>query len=1260
MAAAGSALQRFSEALRLLYEAADKPVLSTLQQLDGKTISDSTLSTWLNGGVPGTESTEYFRALIRHLNAKASTKCTGYVPVPEGQWMTLLKEARHEKDQKRGGRPSTRRPPQRTPRRQRGETARQRRDHVFTSHEAWIEQLVRPATLLDREDELQELETFCTAPDVDGGPAYAWWQAEPWAGKSALMAEFVIRRRSADVEVVSYFIGDRFGNNDRDSFLHEVNQQLAVVAERDPSPSGVRPKEFLEMCRAAAEACRRRGRRLVLLVDGLDEDRGAGPGGLSIASLLPKSPPAGMRVVVTGRPNPPVPDGVPHDHPLRDLQIVRPLDPSPHARLISDMAGRELQQLLNDVPIGNDLLGLLTVARGALTGRDVAELIDVRPHDISSRLRGITGRSFLTTEAAGHFSATGAEADRGYVLGHQELRQKAMAELGDTALAEYEARLHAWADEYQASGWPPDTPPYLLYDYPRVLRGASGTERLVSLVLDPHRQLALLARSSVDTALSEVELTHQMVERETPGDLGILAALAASRDMLYEDARALPPSISVAFARLGHPQRAMGLARTAPYPEDKAIRLAKVACVLASTDHEQAIEAAQEAARWAERARRESAPTSGDEYDTEVAAGEVAVALISVGQDREGRELLDSLRSPAMSGDEMLKCRKTAEASLAARPRSPELAEELLNQAERYAGELSPGSHSDPAAPVTAWTAIARAAAPSRAARLHGRISEYAHTFSACLKSCTVHATAASALVAGRPDEAAALAQQAAAQLRAALRAPESLSRDDAAHLQVFFELMLTSVAQALVDTGSVDDARELVTCVPGTMRTGWLGRDEVAGARAVTGDAPSRAEATPAEALAQQACELAEQGNPEEAKVRLQEALAAFASSSDGGRSRDAWLITLCGALAISGFHAEGERLARSLRDPVEQVQGLAAVATSTAAAGYLTEARRLAHEAADRARTLEGADDSSLLSGAYATAARRAAAHALAHARERERALSLADEEGRAEGGRSRRTLVAVAAGLSSHDPAAAAELIDQEREKLLAADAGQRERIVRLAELIAAIGDAHPACKDQLDQTIARVWSEERASGKRPEVEDILVAVVLAPPEQREEAHRALEALTKNTRSAPPWEMPTGGLAVAHAAFGNYDAARLAADRHNVPADRAEALAAVAAYLARTPAGIQLTSDSSTAFTQTLRSLVLLEMPPTTAETSNPARRFVADALVSDGWHHALPVLAVIAPNAVRRVWDIVFTHRREEISGVDRPPDLASKG
>ncbi|MGF3198332.1 hypothetical protein [Streptomyces diastaticus] len=510
----------------------------------------------------------------------------------------------------------------------------------FTGYSAWIEQNIRPAQLVGRQEELRELTAFCTGPVVPGASAYVWWQAAAWAGKSALVSEFVLRHRPAAVDIVSYFITDRLGRNDREGFLDAVMRQLAVLAGREARAVSIRAEDFPELCRAAAEACRSRGRTLVLVVDGLDEDQGAAAGERSIAALLPRRPPAQMRIVVTGRPRPPVPDDVAPDYPLRSPEIIRPLAPYPDARGISALARRELHRLLKDEKVGVRLLGLLVAAQGGMTSADLAAFVSVLPYQVDEMLRGITGRSFLP---ASHGRIPLPDMPGGpvsHALGHEELRREALAALGD--VTGFEQQIHAWADGYRAQGWPEGTPDYLLYDYPHMLHSIGDGERLTALVaLDPRRQQALLARASLDAALSEIDLNAQMVRRRCPQDLRGLAGLAASRTVLNERAQGVPENLPVAFARLGHPQRALQFARVAPYPAAKAARLAKVARALAQTGDPHAV---QDAVQWAQRARGESAPPSGD--DAEAATAEAAVALYAVGDLEQGGDLLSSLRAP--------------------------------------------------------------------------------------------------------------------------------------------------------------------------------------------------------------------------------------------------------------------------------------------------------------------------------------------------------------------------------------------------------------------------------------------------------------------------------------------------------------------------------------------------------------------------------------------------------------------------------------
>jgi hypothetical protein len=196
---------------------------------------------------------------------------------------------------------------------------------LLSQRPAYLAQVrqIAPPALVGRGAELEELARFC----LDGqGGAYVWWQAGPWAGKSALLSTFVLNPPEtvcSRVQVVAFFISARLAAQDtRAAFTAVVGEQLAALTGQ-PVPAvideSLREAWLLDLLDQAAEGCRQRGARLVLLVDGLDEDRGVttGPHARSIAALLPGVPPAGMRVIVSGRPNPPVPDDVPDWHPLR-------------------------------------------------------------------------------------------------------------------------------------------------------------------------------------------------------------------------------------------------------------------------------------------------------------------------------------------------------------------------------------------------------------------------------------------------------------------------------------------------------------------------------------------------------------------------------------------------------------------------------------------------------------------------------------------------------------------------------------------------------------------------------------------------------------------------------------------------------------------------------------------------------------------------------------------------------------------------------
>jgi tetratricopeptide (TPR) repeat protein len=105
------AATRFSAELRTLYDRGGRPTLGRLVRLgrDAKIdISDATISSWLNGdSVPGDKSVDYvLSVLVPYLTREASERDGEWPVLPVSRWQTLLKEARDERDARRGGRPS--------------------------------------------------------------------------------------------------------------------------------------------------------------------------------------------------------------------------------------------------------------------------------------------------------------------------------------------------------------------------------------------------------------------------------------------------------------------------------------------------------------------------------------------------------------------------------------------------------------------------------------------------------------------------------------------------------------------------------------------------------------------------------------------------------------------------------------------------------------------------------------------------------------------------------------------------------------------------------------------------------------------------------------------------------------------------------------------------------------------------------------------------------------------------------------------------
>jgi hypothetical protein len=517
---------------------------------------------------------------------------------------------------------------------------------------------IAPLQLLDRGGELEELAGWCAS----GDEAYAWWQAGPRAGKSALMAWLVLHPPPG-TWVVSFFVTARLaGQADSAAFTDALLDQLAALTGEQVPPvtsptvrDGLR-RQLLE--RSAAQAVKA-GRRLILVVDGLDEDCGSLPGSrlASIAACLPKRPPGSLRVLVAGRSDPPLPSDVDADHPLRSCRVRR-LDASPHAAQVTELAQRELDEILatdktRHGGLGYDVLGLVTASGGGLGHRDLQELTGRPAFEVDLLLRGVFGRT-----VAG--CAVPDTAPRGFLFTHETLREQAIDRLGPGILAGFATRLHAWAEGYRDRGWPVGTPAYLLRGYPRMLADAGDVGRLAALATDPARHQRMLDVTGGDAAaLAEITAAHALVSASPSPDLLAALRLAWHRDQLTDRNTNIPPEFPAVWETLGQPARAEALARSITDPDKCAKALAslaeaaaragdlKRAGALADAAVEQAARAAG-APDWRARALASAAEATAHAADLDRAE---ALARSIFPPDQQARALASLAEAAARAGD---------------------------------------------------------------------------------------------------------------------------------------------------------------------------------------------------------------------------------------------------------------------------------------------------------------------------------------------------------------------------------------------------------------------------------------------------------------------------------------------------------------------------------------------------------------------------------------------------------------------------------
>ncbi|MEU6071385.1 hypothetical protein ABZ864_44855 [Streptomyces sp. NPDC047082] len=1109
-------------------------------------------------------------------------------------------------------------------------------------------------------------------------------------GKTVLLADYV-QRPPHHTDILNFFVSAH-GTDTRAEFEKQMADQIGAFL-RSPQqciPGGVR--QWKRLFAAAAEKSERHGRKLLLVVDGLDDDvawsglaaadEAPAAGGRSmpsavrgsIAALLPVAPPPGMRVIVSFRRGVRYPDDLPARHPLRQRTLLRALAPVagvPQVRLASP----------DPTALGETVAGILAAAGSGLRTADLTELAGLPADRLDRLVQGPAGRSLILDDPVAQT----------YALAEPRLIQAIREDLGDDAITRHTRALLAWSEGWRTAGWPSGTPPYPLMHQLRLLTGAA--ER-AAYVLDMPRLRRLASTAGPGTALAQLDALEEEISSSdtTPGSLAVLVPLVAARALLSRESREVPPGAPALLVRLGEVERARGLARSAPTLAARAVHLADVAVEMTYAEREGADAVALEAAQCLIRTDQ-GFPGTYQDTDTYTRLVEASRTLISLNALGAARTLLRAVICDKAVGTKSL----TEAAGLLVTAGDADGVAALRERAET----LGEGGTRERAAAVDLWGALARAM-PSLSINAGDRIMAICEELgpSDGLDAVDVLARAASAL-AGLPARRQRVAQEktrsALARMTEALADLGALSEDDQAHLGRELAGTLARLARAVDDTvptsNALKDIGRLLKSLPERLRVGVLG--DVISERALSlteaGEERRAQEAKAASVTARQEknavrrskdaqrkvlaasrrndtktrtepLETQRQGQPAPVTRRAHRHRPSTGLRPPGDGPQHDHVRLLHEAddqLGAGDLLRSRELLETALRrSPIpsphppapedwtvglSQALGLAGeFSTAEALAAHLSGTRdRVLHLAAlSLGCSLGGHTDAG---GRYAHQAARltagnadpgltnVVAQSLAHAGDAPAASATAAGRTATE---KRQALTAVAAGLSRHCPEEAARIAEPLTEALIRRiDSGSPLRTLpELAALLLAYPDIRqpdPRLHEALRLASLRL-SDTPPPWHTPSMTVLTLLKRLGClPEGN--SHIAAGMTNRWQRSLQPGEEFCAELTLLSAVDGDTTALRRHAEAARTPDGRATALYAAAAYLAGTP--VTLATDSR-AGDRVVRTCLALARTP--GDGSPPAeataRRIVRSLLRTDAWTHTISLLPQLAPSAL----------------------------
>ncbi len=450
--------------------------------------------------------------------------------------------------------------------------ARRRPDYMRTV------QNLRPAGgLVDRAADLAELRAFVHPGSADGDHPYADWVGDAWAGKTALAAEFA-SEPPPGADVVAFFVS-RARTAQAKACWKETCDQLAALLN-EPLPLEPDEFNFSALWERAGRDAEQNGRRLVLLIDGLDEN----DHGQRIAPAIPEDGDRTRRIIVFRREEPAL--KLRRGHPLTDprTRVRRMLATSRRASDRSEEAESVLENFLHGERAG--VLGVLAAA-GPISATDIAGIRRAEDTALTMDAELIAAERITPVlRDAVHRGLIWPLADdpERFAFQHDTLLKLTADQLGGAIRAHRDA-IKRWAAGYAARNWPADTPSYLLVGYPALLTDLADAPGLAALA-GPARAARLRASTGDDAAtVDELASAVRLLATGGPDaqpDLAAACGLAFRREQLLDALTRYPLSLIEAHAALGHWQRAERIAAHQGQPAAQVSGLTTVAAAAAT------------------------------------------------------------------------------------------------------------------------------------------------------------------------------------------------------------------------------------------------------------------------------------------------------------------------------------------------------------------------------------------------------------------------------------------------------------------------------------------------------------------------------------------------------------------------------------------------------------------------------------------------------------------------------------------------------